>query len=952
MMQKIQKSFFLLLFLAINFYFINNVSAYSFSDGNGSRENPYHITSCLDLNAIRDELSASYILINNIDCSDTNEWNSDSEYEIEIFTDYWWAEETLQLGARNVSDVIIYIDGEEINPENYVVDYENGEVYINYEFEGTVTADYSYYAGFEPIGNAYDYFTGNFNGNNYSITGLTINRGDTNYVGLFGFVTGNITNTKLVDANIFGYIRVGGLAGRLYDSNISNSSVSGIIRGAEYVGGLVGGSYLGNISDSNTNVIVNGLKKYSKHAWDDYDTYIYTQGDFIGGLVGGSSGTITNSHSAGTVTTNGYDNDEASIGGLVGVSTGTISNSSSSADVNGEWAVGGLVGSASGTILNSYATGKIYGEADYVGGLVGSLEADVNNSYATGIVEGSGYVGGLIGVSDGGGVYYSHAIGNVTGAVRVGGLIGGTNADINHSFATGNVFGSNEKIGGLIGSMIFNKVQFSYAIGTISGGGNLMGGLVGGSYYSTITDSYSWSNVTGGSKIGGLVGYADNGASIHRCYSKGTVEGNDYVGGLVGELYYDLVENSFTTSQITINDSEYYGGAIGNLEGSTNDYIDNIFWFNHQTAELECYVGGNENCYTIGNNDGNTTSYFYNPNNEPLSEWNFEDIWLQRENNYPILRIFSEDTDSDGVPNTADPLLFTETSVTKTGLTNDLNILVGGQDTNQIFSGEKEIIFYDGNNLLMDFNFNFDENNLDLSKVSIIKSTSGIVVDLNGQLQNDKNKTLYLTNNNFVGLCVKNTNTTALSEISSSCNGTSEYNFTNCLTNGTQSQAGINCDYNSTSGIITISNLRYSGVKGFLAETNTSTSNGSCSPIWNCSNWSTCINGNQTRSCTKTNNCGALNQGKPIEQQTCATNGTDNNLTNQTNNNQLDNNQINNQTDINKTNINQTDKNNISTPQNANQEKQNNDYIWIIAISAIIIFGASIFIALKQRKKE
>jgi hypothetical protein len=44
---------------------------------------------------------------------------------------------------------------------------------------------------------------------------------------------------------------------------------------------------------------------------------------------------------------------------------------------------------------------------------------------------------------------------------------------------------------------------------------------------------------------------------------------------------------------------------------------------------------------------------------------------------------------------------------------------------------------------------------------------------------------------------------------------------------------------------------------------------GSCSPSWQCANWTTCsCSGNQTRSCTDSNNCGTQS-GKPAETETC-----------------------------------------------------------------------------------
>lgn len=221
------------------------------------------------------------------------------------------------------------------------------------------------------------------------------------------------------------------------------------------------------------------------------------------------------------------------------------------------------------------------------------------------------------------------------------------------------------------------------------------------------------------------------------------------------------------------------------------------------------------------------------------------------------------DTDSDGKSDRADPLRYTETQVTKSGLTHDLNILVGGADTNNSFSGTKEVVFYDGSAPLMDFNFNFDSNYLDLSKIEITLTGNGIVVDLNGQLQSDENKTLYLANNDFSSLCVKNAQVTSLSEISSTCTGTNEYDFTTCLTNGSYSIAGIDCTL--ANGVIKVENLRYSGMLGSTATE--TLLNGGYSVRWICSSWSNCFNGIQNRTCTSVGVGAAV--GKPIEQKIC-----------------------------------------------------------------------------------
>ena len=46
---------------------------------------------------------------------------------------------------------------------------------------------------------------------------------------------------------------------------------------------------------------------------------------------------------------------------------------------------------------------------------------------------------------------------------------------------------------------------------------------------------------------------------------------------------------------------------------------------------------------------------------------------------------------------------------------------------------------------------------------------------------------------------------------------------------------------------------------------------GACTPNWQCGSWSSCLNGQQTRTCTDSNNCGIIT-GKPTESQTCVSN--------------------------------------------------------------------------------
>lgn len=231
--------------------------------------------------------------------------------------------------------------------------------------------------GWSPIIGEEEAFTGSFNGQNHEIKNIYINRPETTYVGLFGYVSyGGLRDIKLIDANITGNSYVGGLIG--YGGGeeftiISDSYVTGYIMGLSSVGGLIGYNSYGDISNSYSSATVSG-------------------GDNVGGLIGFNGGSITESYSEGEVS--GINQ----TGGLVGNNSGTISNSYSTSDVNEGEYIGGLVGINYGEISDCQASGSIFGTV-YIGGLVGHnyIWGDISNSTADGNVVGGNIVGCLIG---------------------------------------------------------------------------------------------------------------------------------------------------------------------------------------------------------------------------------------------------------------------------------------------------------------------------------------------------------------------------------------------------------------------------------------------------------------------------------------------------------------------------------------------------------------------------
>jgi len=95
---------------------------------------------------------------------------------------------------------------------------------------------------------------------------------------------------------------------------------------------------------------------------------------YIGGLVGGNGGTVSNSYSTGNVICTYM------AGGLIGMNTGTVSDSYSRSNVTSETGASGLAGQNNGTISNSYSTGSVTG-SDSTGGLVGYNEGTVGDSF-------------------------------------------------------------------------------------------------------------------------------------------------------------------------------------------------------------------------------------------------------------------------------------------------------------------------------------------------------------------------------------------------------------------------------------------------------------------------------------------------------------------------------------------------------------------------------------------
>jgi len=221
-------------------------------------------------------------------------------------------------------------------------------------------------------------FTGVFDGNDHTISHLTITGAD--YLGLFGRLTSGteVKDLGVLDVNVTSW---GGPVGGLVGSNFSGATVvrcysTGRISAPLDVGGVVGRND-GDVIQCYSTGAVSGA----------YDT---------GGVVGENSGTVTQCYSTSTVS-----GTADFIGGLVGCNDrGAVTRCCSTGPVRGRDFLGGLVGQNDGDVLQCYSTGAVSGPGGYggVGGLVGDNGGAVAHCYSTGAVSGGGeYVGGLVG---------------------------------------------------------------------------------------------------------------------------------------------------------------------------------------------------------------------------------------------------------------------------------------------------------------------------------------------------------------------------------------------------------------------------------------------------------------------------------------------------------------------------------------------------------------------------
>ena len=260
-------------------------------------------------------------------------------------------------------------------------------------------------------GSDYRVFAGNFDGNGYTISNVSIGSEtaplEADVLGLFGATEGKISNLNLDTVSIHGVAKI--------------ASIGAVVG---FAGGLVGYSG-GSIENCHVTSLTMDMSAPSN---------VYAAAYWVGGLVGALDGTqlINECSVSGSITEKA---GKGSIGGLIGElgKAAKITYSRSNVTVNvkadsrGGADVGGFIGKGNGktdaetVIRNCYATGNVTGGA-YTGGFAGGLWGlNIKNCYASGNVsQAAAAMGSFVGTDASDSAYY----GSITNCFTTGSVTG------------------------------------------------------------------------------------------------------------------------------------------------------------------------------------------------------------------------------------------------------------------------------------------------------------------------------------------------------------------------------------------------------------------------------------------------------------------------------------------------------------------------------------------------
>ncbi len=503
---------------------------------------------------------------------------------------------------------------------------------------GSLSSDSGKFRTWKPIGscvgNVSKSYTGTFDGQNHTISGLCANKDPDKYVGMFGQLANGckIMNLGLEDSFFVGALpvgSVGSIAGHANgDVTITNCyNMSTVNYGMYYAGGILGSSTEYGLKISNC-----------------YHAGLIVPMDKSGAIVGNG---VNNS------TTNCYylaDKETAETNGVTGKTAAQFKSGEVAyllqAGNKTEAVWGQTIGTDAYPVLGGEK--KVYRNEAYGGCQIG--KGDVTYSYSNTekdptfagqhvyengfckycdrFEEATKNASGAYEIDNAGKLYWFAALVNgkldgveqnkeanavLTADIVVNQNVLNENGDLNSgSFRawvpigqvimgngqySGSFDGQNHSISGLYEIGYTNgEEHFDYYIGLF---GHVFGGLVSN---VTVLDSY----FKGSEKMGGIAGAASS-ATIQNCHSAATIKSESWmIGGIVGNNS-GTIANCYNTGVVSSDSSQ-----IGGIVGMNSKTVENCY----NTGAVSGYrkvggiVGANNvtvaNCYNTGTVTGSS----------------------------------------------------------------------------------------------------------------------------------------------------------------------------------------------------------------------------------------------------------------------------------------------------------------------------------------------------------
>lgn len=434
-------------------------------------------------------------------------------------------------------------------------------------------------------------FTGTFDGNGYTIYGMTAAE-DSEPCGLFSCVDGGYIKSLTVSGTVSGPI-AGLLAGKICRGTLSGCSVRGSVSTSSFGGGLAG-------QVQGEQVVINGCVSQASVTGEvGSDSELFLGG--IAGAVYGEGNTLSSCEFSGMLAPSGLF---VLAGGMAGDAEGAVSFTDCGAE-----------GTLSLSASQRASVGGIVGRAgDGVNLLRCSYRADWRASGCSGVL----YLGGICGQISAGEsvtVFQCNAYGSLTGA---------SHPDFTYSSLSGDYQC-------ISCGIPLSQGGYSAFVGGIVGSSVAAGGTV------TVSQCSSFASLTGQGAplvLGGVVGsnFAEGGtALVEDCYADGSVSHNSPVhgetasacggiAGINGGRATALLRRCFSACEMFIDYPLADGAVVGMNTPIYEDYA-------HPSSAVQVFV---ENCYyRRGEKEGFATPLSGSQLSEPssYSGFDFSSVW-------------------------------------------------------------------------------------------------------------------------------------------------------------------------------------------------------------------------------------------------------------------------------------------------------------------------------------